>query len=267
MANIIVTFFLLIITSVFLLYIIKSYKSAETLFEKLVLISTIFIIMIPIIVYYLDRYNIPSKIHYIDNIDVSNWYTFMSSYLAAISGSIISGIILIRITFKQLKIEDNRKKEELLVSQKVNNMPIFRYEFNSYSKKANSHILVMSEIENHSNDSCIVNFDVENIGLNTAKNISCCIKTIDNRFFCHSLDTIPVLKVGLVESFGLLTYFDFKKSKKRDIIVTFYYDDLFNNHYKQDISVHVEFKKSNDDFVEYEPGTWTEIRVEKQLEE
>ncbi len=52
---------LIIIISIYMIYkLYKDYKNSETLDEKIIFWLIIFIFLFPLILYYLDRYNIPS---------------------------------------------------------------------------------------------------------------------------------------------------------------------------------------------------------------
>ena len=170
------------------IFIVKTIKNADNLFEKTVYYSILFIIFVPIVLYLLDRFNLPSKFGYTINVNSSNWFTFISSYVGCILGSIISGIVLVGVTFSQIRRDEDRKKVETLEQRKANNMPILKYDIKFYEKKPNTNILIMDRPENNSDDGCLIALDIENIGLNTAKNIYCNMIIEDSKHKCTSVD-------------------------------------------------------------------------------
>lgn len=63
---------------------VKGYKDSKSEFEKVLYTMLSFAIMFLLIVYYLDRYNIPSKLGYTENIISSDWVIILANYSAAI---------------------------------------------------------------------------------------------------------------------------------------------------------------------------------------
>ena len=81
---------------------IKGYKDSKSDFEKALYTVLSFAITFPLLVYYLDRYNIPSKFGYTENIITSDWIGILTNYSAAIISTLLSAVFLISITFKQM---------------------------------------------------------------------------------------------------------------------------------------------------------------------
>ena len=90
---------------------IKGYKESKSDFEKVLYTMLSFAIMFPLVVYYLDRYNIPSKFGYTENIISSDWVGILTNYSAAIFSTLLSAVFLIFVTFKQMNetYKDNIK--------------------------------------------------------------------------------------------------------------------------------------------------------------
>lgn len=244
----IIMYIIIVIIGIVLLYkSIKIYKESNSSIEKGMYIVFLFVYYIPIILYYLDKYNIPTKLGYTSNVDADRWFNFINSYFASVIGALISGAILIFVTYKQIENDSVEKDKNLKEQRRVNNMPVLKYDFNSNPEVRPNRLMLMSNGENNSNDFCILNFDLENIGLNTARNITCSLKLSDNKFKAHSVssDSNCILKVDDMQIYGLMVGFDIRNSTTKKVIVTFFYNDLFNNHYSQDIHLTIEISKMN----------------------
>ncbi len=109
----------LIITIVSVIQGVKMYKESQSPTERVLYILFLFIYFIPIIVYLLDRYNVPTTLGIANGINMNRWFEFISSYIIGIIGAIISGVFVILITLKQIKtqIESNKEDRELKMLQ------------------------------------------------------------------------------------------------------------------------------------------------------
>ena len=268
----VISVLLLLIYILFFIYVVfKNYKSFEGPFEKIFYFLFIFVYFIPIIIYLIDRFDLLSKLGYANNIDTNRWFDFIGNYVISVVSSIISGVVLFSVTFKQIEHDNYQKDIDLKEQRRVNNIPVIKYHFVGSSDFSNNHLFVMSSGENNSQGFCILCFELENIGLNTARNIACSIRTDDFSLnsFSVSDDENYILKVGIVEQFGLMVEFDYKKSFIKNIIVTFYYDDLFNNHYEQDVQLTIKLKPCNskrkkEKGIEFEVLSFKDFRVNKE---
>ena len=54
----------------------KNYKKSQDRLEKILYILGIFVYIIPIIMFYLDRYNIPKILGWGKNVNTQNWLAF-----------------------------------------------------------------------------------------------------------------------------------------------------------------------------------------------
>ena len=121
-----------ILTTIIILGIIANfcyinYKKCKDDLEKSLYILLFFVSMVPIVIYYLDRYNIPTYLGWSVNVNSQNWLGFLANYSAGIISAVISAVVLVIVTILQIKKnnEDNieRDKENL----RVQNMPILKY--------------------------------------------------------------------------------------------------------------------------------------------
>ncbi len=249
--NIIIGTILIVMAVLGIYECIKMFKKSNSLFEKATFVLFSVIYFIPVIIYYLDRFNIPTRLEYNNGINIDRWFNFLGSYLigviSAVISAVISGVILIFVTRKQIDIDELKRREELNEQKRINNLPLLKIEFQgNQMSDLPSHIVVMDYGENNASGFCVLGFDIENIGLNVARNITCALKTTDDKFHCSDADEIHnrILKVGTKEWYGLMTIFDFGKNLQKNIIVTFYYYDLFNNKYAQDVELKINVEKN-----------------------
>ena len=124
----------IIISVVMFLFARLNYKKCETGGEKIIFIFYIIIISIPIILYYLDLWNIPSRLNLIKNMNSQNWLNFLFTYVSTIVSSVIGVTASIYIAFIQIRKnnEDNEKRDK--ENLRVQNMPLLKYNINTERK-------------------------------------------------------------------------------------------------------------------------------------
>ena len=271
MANIVNIVTVIIVSLISIYALLRMYKNSNTLTDRILFFLSLIAVYTPIIIYLLDRFNVLTLLIHTNNIDTNEWFNYATSYSTAIVSAIISGVILVYVTHGQIENDNLRKDKELKEQRRVNNLPILKCDFIGRNEGKYNHLIFMTASENNSKDLTILDFIVENIGLNTARNIRCGIRNQDDDFEAISIpnDGYYTLKVGEVETFGLYIDLDFKKSKTKKIVVTFYYEDLFNNHYAQDIYLTVEFTSNVSDnglkkLIQYEVVSCMETVVKRE---
>lgn len=84
----------------------KAEKSKEIV-EKVIDIVLIVICIIFLIIYYVDRFNLPTLLGMDKNVDTQNWLTIITTSIASIISSAIGGLIAFGIAQKE--IEENRR--------------------------------------------------------------------------------------------------------------------------------------------------------------
>lgn len=67
----------IIVFAIILIFAILNYKKCKTGGEQIIFIFYVIIISIPIIIYYLDLWNIPSRLNLMKNMDSQNWLGFV----------------------------------------------------------------------------------------------------------------------------------------------------------------------------------------------
>ena len=225
---------------------IKGYKDSKSDFEKVLYTMLSFAIIFPLIIYYLDRYNIPSKFGYTENIISSDWVSILTNYSAAIISTLLSAVFLIFITFKQM---DETYKDNIKLNnetQRIQNLPLLRYDFTHERLEGEmfdeNRKWIFSNQDDSNSDSIDFTMEIENIGLNTVRKV---YLEVESELFNKK------------ENFELFNQSNIEKSKtkKKEFIITnvskgtykieitVYYQDLLKNWYKQ--KVHLTISVTN----------------------
>ena len=231
-ANIIV---LMMITLSIIFIVIEIKKSKGVI--RILYWSALVIIFVPILIYVVDKFNIPTKYHYLDNVNANNWFSFIGMYASAILGSFMSGIILVLITFKQIKEQAEDNKE----AKRIENMPIIDCKITDeiYKYKSNyQHSVILKETGKAYN----LFMKLQNIGLNHAKDLEFLVKVDgeeDKRFSFGGRKSF--LKKEESVCIRFIFNLDCKASVKRTINFCIYYTDLLGNLYEKEIEVLIQF--------------------------
>lgn len=225
---------------------VKGYKDSKSNFEKILYTMLSFAIIFPLIVYYLDRYNIPSKFGYTENIISSDWVSILTNYSAAIISTLLSAVFLIFITFKQM---DETYKDNIKLNnetQRIQNLPLLRYNFTNEILEGKmfdeNKKWIFSNRDDSNSDSIDFTMEIENIGLNTVRKV---YLEVESELFNKK------------ENFELCNQSNIEKNqlKKKEFIITnvakgtykieitVYYQDLLKNWYKQ--KVHLTISITN----------------------
>ena len=77
----------LIFMIVFLIFVCQYIKKRDSFIEKLLDVLIIVILFTPIIIYYLDYFNIFILIKLNENVNTQNWLSFLASYLSSTIGA------------------------------------------------------------------------------------------------------------------------------------------------------------------------------------
>lgn len=229
LVNIIVC--LVIIISSFI-FVYKNYKKCENVLERIFCISMFFVVFVPIALYYFDRYNVPSKLTWSENVDTQNWLAFFSSYFSSIVGAVISSVVLVIVTVLQmdrtLKETQARDKEE----RRINNMPLLLFEFsnNMYNVEYDT---VFTKYVNC--NEYLLNMKLKNIGLNSVRKfvIEIDSETMNNRKIIK-LREQSCIDNGVDKMF----HFSFQlPNGMHTFKIIVYYQDLLFNWYSQTIEL------------------------------
>lgn len=217
---------------------IKGYKDAKNEFEQVLYIVLSIAIMFPLVIYYLDRYNIPSRLGYTENINSSEWVSILMNYSAAIITAIIGAIFLVYVTFKQMNetYRDNIKLNN--ETQRIQNMPFLNYNFTH--EKINEKLFgekqkwIFSNHDAGNSDSIDFTMEVENIGLNAVRKIYLEVESelFNKKEIFELCNQSNIDKNEIKKKEFIITNVS-KGTYKIEIIV--YYQDLLKNWYKQKI--------------------------------
>ena len=225
MINILTTIIILGMIAVFC-YI--NYRRCKDDLEKSLYILLFFVSIVPIVIYYLDRYDVPTYLGWNINVDSQNWLSFLANYSAGIISAVISAVVLVIVTILQIKKnnEDNieRDKENLRDTEDKG--------------KGELEELIITNVDN--GQAYSLNISIKNIGLNNIKNIKVDFKSpLINKSIYRILGScsLEVLEKG--EEIIINRFFSLKSSEEpydMDIIV--YYEDVLSNWYRQILKIH-----------------------------
>ena len=213
-------------------YIKKTYEKMETLFEKVLYVISWMIIFVWLIFYYLDRYDIPTKTTFLNNMDTERWFSFTSNYIIGMIGQIISGAILVLITLKQINVQNTNDE----TAKRIQNAPIFKYSI------SNNKMDGAKEFYLYNGTGKIYNifFKIENIGFNHARHINVAVSGQDISKECIFKldDSQGILKKDDSVLLDLVINYTHRKTNDMKIInVVVTYEDLLGNKYMQQISI------------------------------
>lgn len=242
MAKVIIEILLYLILIVFIIFLYKKgYINYKDEFSKhlycLLLNSIIFLL----IVYHLDKFNVPSMLGYTKNINSSDWINILTNFFITIISTLLSSIILLKITFKQL--EETRKDNIELNNEnhRIQNAPLLKYNFTlehleGVFTENQKWILINQDDINHHKDALEFVISIGNIGLNTARNVILAMesllfnkKEIFEMFNQSSIEKGQIIKKEIIiPNVSEGTY---------KILITVFYQDLLKNWYKQKIEL------------------------------
>ena len=195
--------------------------------------------MFPLLIYYLDRYNIPSKFGYTKNIISSDWVGILTNYSATLISTLLSAVFLIFVTFKQM---DETYKDNIKLNnetQRIQNLPFLRYNFTHErlkEKELKENQKLIFSGHNKNNNSNLIEFtmEIENIGLNTVRKVYLEVESeLLNKKEIFELCNQSNIEKGQIKSAEFIIANVSKGTYKIEIAV--YYQDLLKNWYKQKI--------------------------------
>ena len=219
----------------------RAIKKSNSLAEKISEIVLAMVMAVILVIYYLDRYDIPTVLNLGMNIDTQNWLSFIGNYITGVISAVIGALVAVWTTIYQIRKnneENNRRDKENL---KIQNMPILKYDINTERKGTGDlSELIITNKENELGNAYNLNIILKNIGMNSIKNIIIDFKSsvINNSIYrlLGKYDVNPVEKGEVIE---LNRFFSLKPSDKYyEMYITIYYQDVLSNWYKQEILVY-----------------------------
>lgn len=238
----------IIILVVIFIFAKLNYKKCETGGEKTIFIFYVTIIYSPIILYYLDLWNIPSRLNLMKNINSQNWLGFVFTYVSTIVSSVIGVTASIYIAFIQIRKnnEDNEKRDK--ENLRIQNMPMLKYEIKTtdiVDKKVNINHLIISNCDDQKSLTYDLFISIKNIGLNNVKRIiidfeSPIIEKTDRIMGENTI--IPIEKNEMMDVYR---YIALESGKEYQIKLKVYYEDVLQNWYCQIINILYNATKLN----------------------
>lgn len=216
-------------------YVIKNIKRAESFFEKTFILLYLFVYSVPATLYILDAYNIPTKLNIFSKVNMGKWNDFMGPYITTIVGNIVSGAILLLITRWQIgkQIESNNE------DKRIQNAPILKYNITNEYIEGSEEFHLLNGINKKTHPYNIF-LNIENIGLNHARNFKIDIYGINNkRLKTYTNDNNQSI-IKKDENIKIDLIIDLEKNEKSKIIKLYvFYDDFLKNKYRQDVTLNI----------------------------
>ena len=162
-----------IITFGIMIYLIyRSIEKSNSLAEKVSYIVMTMVIFTLIIIYYLDRYDIPTKLNLTMNTNSQNWLALLGNYAGAIIGAAIGALVAVWTTLYQIKKNNEQNEIRDKENLRVQNMPIIKYEVNSERRGTGElNELLLTNTENSDGYAYEFNIIMKNISKNSIKDI------------------------------------------------------------------------------------------------
>ena len=202
----------------------KQINKEKKVFEKVLYIIFIAIINMFLIIYYIDRFNLPSILKISDNVNTQNWLIIVTSCISSIISATIGGLIAFFVANKELEVNSKQNEE----NNRIQNMPLMSYGF--YNKSSSNNLIALNtNIENGIIGD--INFSIKNVGLNAARNVKINIESniinenIENRYY--------ILEKEKIEYLSFVGYFAIDEEYNFKIRIS--YQDLLLNFYEQEI--------------------------------
>ena len=238
----IILFFISFFAICIMLYLsYRAIKKSNSLAEKISEIVLAMVMAVILVIYYLDRYDIPTALNLGMNIDTQNWLSFIGNYITGVISAVIGALVAVWTTIYQIKKnneENNRRDKENL---RIQNMPILKYDINTERKGTGDlSELIVTNKENELGNAYNLNIILKNIGMNSIKNIIIDFKSpVINNSIYRLLGKNAVNPVEKGEVIELNKFFSLKPSDKYyEMYIVLYYQDVLSNWYKQEIQIH-----------------------------
>ena len=223
---------IILITIILSLKIYKEYKLSKTIDEKIVFSLSLCIFLVPLLIYYMDIYDIPSKLKWLKENYSERWFDFLVTYISSIFGAIIGAVALVLMTRHQMDRQDEKDKETM----RINNMPLLSYEINQNNGESNIENLFITNCKTGN----IIDFelDIKNLGMNSIKKafIEFSSAVFNSPYYICLADGGCIEKGKNVKIYRYLEL----PVGKYIINATVYYCDLINNWYSQKIAINLE---------------------------
>lgn len=237
----VVTILMLVITAYMVYKIYKEYKSSKTFDEKIIFWLILFIFIFPLILYYVDKYNIPSMFKWISKEESNKWFEFITTYFSSIIGATIGAIALILMTIHEFENQNKTSKEE----RRINNLPFISYDFDLY-EDYNATIFQELKVINKKTDKIFLKIHLKNIGMNTIRK---CYINFNSELINDNYDYMIDEQELIEKDKEKFIVFKIPVLKKNNTLkITIKYQDVLFNWYKQSVILDINNIAFNEDY-------------------
>lgn len=248
--------FYIIIILLYLCYFLKKYKKLKTGVEKVLYITILILIIFPLVIYYLDRYNIPSKFGYTINTNSELWLEIIINLCVVVMTTFINAAFLIHVTHEQIKSSFDDNNSLNIENQRLQNIPLLKYDlstdidFDEEDITDNKLRISDDNIEKLDKLPLVLNINIENVGLNILNKlyIELISQQINEKVF-EKFSSNNILKVGEKVN-KIYTLFVYPGTYIFD--VKMYYQDIMKNWYVQKLEIIVKINKDGIDEMDYD---------------
>lgn len=227
--------FIMILVVIFI-FAKLNYKKFETEGEKIIFIFYVTIISIPIILYYLDLWNIPSKLNLMKNIDSQNWLGFIFTYVSTIVSSVIGVTVSIYIAFVQIRKNNEENEKRNKENLRVQNMPLLKYGVDTERKcEGDLSDLIITSLKD--GKPFELNFSFKNIGSNSIKNIIIDYESDVTNSTYRLLGKNNIISMEKGEEIESNHFLSLELNSITNMKLIVYYEDVLNNWYRQIVNI------------------------------
>lgn len=257
--NIVVTICLIIFIFWMIYKIYKEYKASKTIDEKTTFWLIMAICFTPLIIFYIDRGDLPSKFGWLKNTNSDRWFNFLGTYISSILGATIGALALVLITiheFKAIKENDNEQ-------MRINNLPLIKYDFSIFDKYNATEFI---DLYKKSFESLFIMVHLRNIGMNTIR--KCYINvnsSIISSAYDYKIDDQATIEKNCEKNLVFKIPLASKNNKIKLIVK---YQDILFNWYEQEVEVQLDnivFHKDDRNYVDYVTADITRIVKDENM--
>lgn len=249
MSNMILFLFNITLLLLVLVVMYKLLKKSSNFIEKIVYIVLAIIYVSILIIYYLDRFNIPTQLGLHKNVNAQLWLEIICNYITVMLSAGITIAVSIGITRYQIKKnnEDNDKRDK--ENLRIQNMPMLKYEIktNGFEEKIeiDTEHLIISNCNGKNTSTYELFILIKNIGLNNVKRIIIDLESTILNKTNKIIDYNIIIPIEKNETKSIYRYFSLERDKEYPMKLIVYYQDVLQNWYCQTIDIIYEATKYN----------------------
>ena len=247
-----------------ILYTYKTIKRESNMILKFSFGLFSIILLIPLMIFYCDLFNIPTKFGWNVSDNTKQW---LGNYFTEIIAVIIGASFTIFITIHEIRENsknDRKNNNEIL---RAENLPLFKLglENKMLALKDKSPTVLKTNIDDNKGIIQSIYLQLKNIGLNTARNISIIINSdiLKKEYVLKLNDQMLLEKDEEVVKEFLLTLL---LNSNYTFNIRIYYQDLLLNNYEQECTLKYYLSSFNTNN-EYQYTYEFDRKNERQIEE